>query len=194
MTPLVHLTLQQSRTYCVEVLSSQIKARRAILGTYYRSVIEFCDALLPMLSPSLYRSIMLSSEKSSSSWVTTLPLTDHVFLFTKKVLFAMPCTFDMAFCCLLIVCVARNFLLSMPFVVHVVIRHNELQGIIAGLLTEFCHSAEVEPSLQPLSGLLLLRMGLIWIVLPMVFGNIVRKLVLMLKCLIHLLPHTVLLL
>ena len=32
------------------------------------------------------------------------------------------------------------------------IRHNELRYITAGLLTELCHSVEVEPSLQPLSG------------------------------------------
>ena len=34
------------------------------------------------------------------------------------------------------------------------IRHNELQDITAGLLTEFCHkvTVEVEPSSQPLSG------------------------------------------
>ena len=33
-----------------------------------------------------------------------------------------------------------------------IVRHNELRDITAGLLTELCHSDEVEPSLQPLSG------------------------------------------
>jgi len=81
--PLVHLIQQQSRTYSVEVLSSQIEAKRTILGTHHQSIIESCDALLPMLSPSLCRSIMLSSEKSSSSWMTALPLTDLGFCLHK---------------------------------------------------------------------------------------------------------------
>ena len=32
------------------------------------------------------------------------------------------------------------------------IRHNELRGITAGLLTEICHNVGTEPPLQPLSG------------------------------------------
>lgn len=54
-TPLVHLILQQSRAYPVEVLSSQIEARRK--SAHHQSVSDSCDALIPTLSPSLYRSI-----------------------------------------------------------------------------------------------------------------------------------------
>ena len=81
--PLIHLILQQSCAYPVEVLSSQIEARRTILGNHHQSIIDFHDALLSMLSPSLYRSIMLSSEKGSSNWVTVLPLTEHDFCLHK---------------------------------------------------------------------------------------------------------------
>ena len=67
----------------VEVLSSQIEARRTILDTHHQSIINSRDALLPVLSPSLHRSIMLSSEKGSSSWVAALPLSDHGFCLHK---------------------------------------------------------------------------------------------------------------
>ena len=81
--PLVHLILQQSHTYPVEVLSSQIEARRVILSAHYQSVIDSRDALILTLSPSFYRSIMLSFEMGSSSWLTVLPIQDHGFCLHK---------------------------------------------------------------------------------------------------------------
>ena len=41
------------------------------------------NQLLPALSPKLQRSVLLSSEKGSSSWLTTLPLSDHGYALHK---------------------------------------------------------------------------------------------------------------
>jgi len=60
-----------------------------------------------------------------------------------------------------------------PYIIY----HNELQDITAGLLTELCHNVETKPPEnlfildQPM-----LRMGPILMLLPMVFGNVVRRL------------------
>ena len=43
--PLVHLIIQQSHAYPVEVLSSQIEARGTILGTHHQSIIDSRDAV-----------------------------------------------------------------------------------------------------------------------------------------------------
>ena len=155
---LVHLIIQQSHAYSVEVLSSQIEARRTILDTHHQSIINSRDALLPVLSPSLHRSIMLSSEKGSSSWVAALPLSDHGFCLQKG-------AFRDALClrygwrppllpsnCVCGKLFSVEHALCCPCGGLPIVRHNELRDITAGLLTELCHSVEVEPSLQPLSG------------------------------------------
>ena len=157
-TPLVHLIIQQSHAYSVEVLSSQIEARRTILDTHHQSIINSRDALLPVLSPSLHRSIMLSSEKGSSSWVAAVPLSDHGFCLHKG-------AFRDALClqygwrppllpsnCVCGKLFSVEHALCCPCGGLPIVRHNELRDITAGLLTELCHSVEVEPSLQPLSG------------------------------------------
>ena len=49
------------------------------MAIHHQSIINSHDTIPPMPSPSLKWSIILSSEKCSSSWVTALPLTDHGF-------------------------------------------------------------------------------------------------------------------
>ena len=144
---------------------------------------------------------MLSSEKGSSSWVTALPLTYHGF-----------CLHKVAFCDALCLrygwrspLLPSNCVCGKQFTVeHALycpcggLRHNELRDITAGILIEFCHSAEVEPSLQPLSGEFfqhrsaIVEDGARLDIVANGVRNIVRKLILMLRCLILLLPHTVL--
>ncbi|XP_065893485.1 uncharacterized protein [Dysidea avara] len=156
--PLVHLILQQSHTYPVEVLSAKIDARRAVLSAHRQSVIDYRDALMPTLSPSLYRSVVLSSEKGSSGWLTALPILDHGFCLHKgafrdslclrygwrPLLLPSSCVCGKQF--------SVEHAFSCPCGGLPTIRHNELRDITAGLLTELCHGVEVEPSLQPLSG------------------------------------------
>jgi len=59
------------------------EAKRNIICLHHQSVVECRDALLPLLSPSLHRSILLATEKGSSSWLTTFPLFEHGFSLHK---------------------------------------------------------------------------------------------------------------
>ena len=112
------------------------------MGTYHQSIIESHDALLPMLLPSLYRSIMLSSEKDSSNWVTALPLTEHGFCLHKGTFHDSLCLQYnwQPHCCLPIVCVCgKQFSVEhAPCCPHgglPTIHNNGFWDITAGLLT-----------------------------------------------------------
>ena len=48
-----------------------------------KSITDFYDSLLPLLSSSLHRSVLLSGESGSSSWLTALPLSEHGFALHK---------------------------------------------------------------------------------------------------------------
>jgi len=139
------------------MFSAQIEARRAILSAHRQFIIDFHDALMLTLSPSLYRSIVLSSEKGSSSWQIALPILDHGFCLHKGAfhdslcsrygwrlpLLPSSCVFGKQF--------SVEHAFSCPCGALPTICHNELQDFTAGFLTELCHGVEVKPSLQPLS-------------------------------------------
>ena len=75
--PLVELILQQSPTYSAEVLMSQLATKRLVINTQNQSLSTLYDSLIQSLSPKLQRSVQLSCEKGSSSWLTALPLVDQ---------------------------------------------------------------------------------------------------------------------
>ena len=56
---------------------SQLAAKRQIVNIHNQSLLALYDSLMQNLSPKLQRSIQLSCEKGSSSWLTTLPLEDQ---------------------------------------------------------------------------------------------------------------------
>ena len=75
--------MQQSPTYSAEVLTSQFAAKRQVINTRNQSLSDMYDSLLVSLSPKLQRSILLSCEKDSSSWLTALPLADQGYALHK---------------------------------------------------------------------------------------------------------------
>jgi len=81
--PLVKLILQQSSTYTTEVLMSQFAAKQQVISTHNQLLSDLCDTLSTSLPPKLQCSVLLSREKGSSSWLTTLPLVDHGFALHK---------------------------------------------------------------------------------------------------------------
>ena len=108
-------------------------------------------------APQLKRHVELAMEKGASSWLSVLPLDDHNFSLHKGAfkdaiylrygwkLLNTPtkCTCGTAFSTdHAIICPMRSF----PS-----IRHNELRGVMASLLSEVCHNVATEPRLQPLS-------------------------------------------
>ena len=136
-----------------DVLFDQLGAKRHFVDEHHKSITDFYDSLLPSLSSSLHRSVLLSGESGSSSWLTALPLTEHGFALHKG-------AFRDALClrygwrppllpssC---VCGKRftvEHALGCPCGGFPSIRHNELRDITAELLTEVCHSVGVEPTL-----------------------------------------------
>ena len=81
--PLVELILQQSTTYSTKVMTSQFATKQQVIHTRQPFLMDMHDSLLNSLSPRLQYSIMLSSEKGSSSWLTALPLVDQGFALHK---------------------------------------------------------------------------------------------------------------
>ena len=121
-------------------------------------MLDASDQLLPALSPSLKHSVLLSSEKSSSNWFTTLPLSDHGYALHKGAFHDalcfrygwQPSSLPSSCVCEKPMSVEHTF--SCSFGGFQTIRHNELHDITAGLLSEVCHNVHTEPPLQPLSG------------------------------------------
>ena len=156
--PLVKLILQQSHIYSNEVLTSQFAAKRQVITTNHQLLRDMYDSLLAGPPHKLQRSIMLSSEKGSSSWLTALPLVDQGFALHKG-------AFRDALClcygwqpkllpsyCVCGRTMSIEHALGCPFGGFPSIRHNELRDITAAFMSEICHNVSVEPTLQPLSG------------------------------------------
>ena len=113
--------------------------------------------IIDKLTPNLQRSTELSSEKGASTWLTTLPLSDHGFTLQKGAfrdamclrygwLPQQPpsrCVCDQKFLLEHALSCSRGGFPS--------IRHNEIRDITADLLTETCHGVDTEPCLQPIT-------------------------------------------
>ena len=104
------------------------------------------------------RSVLLSGEPGSSSWLTALPLFEHGFALHKKTFWDALCLMYgwrpplLPSSCACEKQFTVEHALGRPCGGFPSIRHNELRDITAGLLTEVCHSVGVEPSLQLLTG------------------------------------------
>ena len=122
--PLVQSILQQSSASSADVLCDQLEAKRCVVDEHHKSITDFYDSLLPLLSSSLRRSVLLSSESGSSSWLTALPLSEHGFALHKGAFIGMPCVSGMVgdhLCYHQVVFVESDLLLSMLWDVHVVV-------------------------------------------------------------------------
>ena len=123
---------------------------------------SFCGTLFSSLSaslpPNLKHCLDLASEKGASSWLTALPLECHGFVLHKGAFrdaialrYGWPPPHRPSHC----VCGKSNSIehaLSCSNGAFPSIHHNEIQDVIAALLSEACHDVSTEPSLQPLSG------------------------------------------
>ena len=83
IAPLVQSILLQSSAPSADVLCDQLEAKRHVVDEHDKSIIDFYDSLLPLLSSSLHRSVLLSGESGPSSWLTALPLIEHDFALHK---------------------------------------------------------------------------------------------------------------
>ena len=155
--PLGNRILEQNSEYDYDTLSQQ-KQKRAELSRVNRQRIQSdADNILQQLPEQLQRAVDLARRKGSSSWLTTLPLTEHGFALHKAAFHDalalryswvpnnMPSTCDCG----------KHFsvehALSCARGGFPTIRHNEVRDITATLLTEVCHDVCVEPDLQPVT-------------------------------------------
>ena len=101
---------------------------------------------------------MLAAEKGSTSWLTTLPVSEHGFILHKGAFrdsLCLQCGWRLPLLPTSCVC-GNQFSVEHAFGCHCgglpTISHNELRDITAELLTEICHNVRVEPPLKTLSG------------------------------------------
>ena len=110
------------------------------------------------LSSGLKRAMDLGSEKGASSWLMTLPISEHGFALPKG-------SFRDALCLRYgwklsnlpsqYICgtsFSSEHALSCPHGGFPSIRHDDIRDLTAKLLTEVCSNVAVEPTLQPLTG------------------------------------------
>ena len=76
--------LQQSSIYTTEVAFEQFEAKDHVASDHHQVIVNLQESLLPSLSSSLQRSVSLSVEIGSSSWLTALPLSEHGFVLHKR--------------------------------------------------------------------------------------------------------------
>ena len=121
--PLVQSILRQSFASSADILCDQLEAKQCIVAEHHKSITDSYNFLVPLLSSSLHRSVLLSGALGSSSWLTALPLTEHGFALHKlKVPLRMHCVLGMVvnhLCYHQVVFVESDLLLSMLWDVHV---------------------------------------------------------------------------
>eukprot|EP00731_Ephydatia_muelleri_P018870 Em0011g910a len=105
-------------------IEAQIQAKKQLHQSKQQQTQDTAANLLPQLSESSQRSMVLTQEKGASSWLTTLPISEHSFALHKE------------------------HALSCPFGGYPTLCHNEIQNLTAKLL---CHSVTFEPTLQPVT-------------------------------------------
>ena len=152
--PLVALILQQSHVLSPETKDEQLRARKDSRTLRRQRESAAASDLKERLPRNLQRALEASTEKGASSWLSTLPITEHGFALHKGAFRDALClrygrrplrlpshcicggqfTIEHALSC------SRGGFPS--------IRHNEIRDITADLLSEVCHNVGTEPGLQ----------------------------------------------
>ena len=152
--PLVALILQQSHVLSPETKDEQLRARKDSRTLRRQRESTAASDLKERLPRNLQRALEASTEKGASSWLSTLPITEHGFALHKGAFRDALClrygwrplrlpshcicggqfTIEHALSC------SRGDFQS--------IRHNEIRDITADLLSEVCHNVGTEPGLQ----------------------------------------------
>ena len=101
--------------------------------------------------------MVLTQEKGASSWLTTLPISEHGFALHKggfRDALALRYGWDPPNTPSHCIC-GKSFTvehaLSCPFGGFPTLRHNEIRNLTANLLSEVCHNVTIELTLQPVT-------------------------------------------
>ena len=156
--PLLEGIISQDHTYRLEMLSTQLENKRTVRSSNNIENTRIADELHSHLSGTLQRSMDLAREKGASSWLTTLPLSEHGFTLHKSAFRdAMALRYgwipkDIPSKCECGKAFSVEHALSCAKGGFPILRHNEIRDLTATLLTEVCHDVQIEPELQPLTG------------------------------------------
>ena len=155
--PLYNLILQKKTHYPLSVIEAQIQAKKQLHQLKQQQTQDTAANLLPQLSESSQRSMVLTQEKGASSWLTTLPISEHGFALHKGAFhdaLALRYGWDPPNTPSHCIC-GKSFTvehaLSCPFGGYPTLRHNEIWNLTANLLSEMCHNVTIEPTLQPVT-------------------------------------------
>jgi hypothetical protein len=155
--PLYDLILQKKTHYPLSVIEAQIQAKKQLHQSKQQQTQDTAANLLPQLSESSQRSMVLTQEKGASSWLTTLPISEHGFALHKGAFrdaLALRYGWDPPNTPSHCIC-GKSFTtehaLSCPFGGYPTLRHNEIRNLTANLLSEVCHNVTIEPNLQPVT-------------------------------------------
>ena len=82
--PMVKLVVSQCTQIPYDTLASQVHIRASIHSMNRQLSKEQSDSIRSCLSPHLQRLFDIANEKSVSSWLTALPISDHGFNLHKR--------------------------------------------------------------------------------------------------------------
>ena len=156
--PLTELILSQSKSYPPQARAAQQEAKNRSRTLRKQQEAREANEIKEKLPPTLKRAIDAATEKGASSWLTTLPITEHGFAIHKG-------AFRDALClrygwhppnlpshCICNQKFTVEHALSCSRGGFPQIRHNELRDITAEMMKEVCHNVSTEPHLQPVTG------------------------------------------
>ena len=155
--PLYDLILQKKTHYPLSVIEAQIQAKKQLHQLKQQQTQDTAANLLPQLSEFSQRSMVLAQEKGASSWLTTLPISEHGFALHKGAFrdaLALRYGWDPPNTpshCICWKSFTVEHALSCPFGGYPTLRHNEIRNLAANLLSEVCHNVTIEPTLQPVT-------------------------------------------
>ena len=151
------VTKQKKTHYPLSVIEAQIQAKKQLHQLKQQQTQDTAANLLPQLFESSQRSMVLTQEKGASSWLTTLPISEHGFALHKGAFrdaLALRYGWDPPNTPSHCIC-GKSFTsehaLSCPFGGYPTLRHNEIRNLTANLLFEVCHNVTIEPTLQPVT-------------------------------------------
>ena len=154
---LIDHIISQDNEYGYGIVNDQMQAKSKIRQENQKRDQDEAQRIYTQLPDRLQKAVTLSREKGASTWLTTLPLTEHGFTLHKSAFHdALALRYGWVPAHLPSKCACGNnfsveHALSCARGGFPTIRHNEIRDLTASLLTEVCTEVCTEPDLQPVT-------------------------------------------
>ena len=149
--------MEQSHRYPNTTKAEQIRIKKESVKARKHCQSQAAAELKDKLPSTMQRAMNLSTEKGGSSWLSTLPISEHGFALHKSAFRDALCLrygwypSNLPHQCSCGKQFTVEHALSCPHGGFPSIRHNELRDITAEFLSEVCHNVGTEPPLQPIT-------------------------------------------